>query len=115
MYYICIEYNVNGAPKSMQYGGFAYGTPVIGQANGGISVATYTLVTETANMERCDKDIVKSGPAYGCSRRPGKGEISVDYSHWERLYEEIVLSMMNGVENRMIKRKHAEHRVFAGQ
>ena len=46
---------------------------------------------------------VKSGFAYGCRRRPGKGEISVDSSHSERLCEEISLSVMNGVENRMIK------------
>lgn len=54
---IHIEYNVNRAPESMKYGGFAYDTPTIGQAKGGIKVTTYILVIETEGIR---KDAIKT-------------------------------------------------------
>ena len=44
--------------------------------NGGIQVlGTSTLVREGANMEGCNKGIVKGVPICGYSKSPGKGEI----------------------------------------
>lgn len=66
-------------------------------------------------MERCSKDIVKVALSVDAAGVLGKEKLVWTIVTGERFCEEIALSGTTRGENRIIKRKYADHREFLGQ
>lgn len=81
--------------------------------NGGVQVlGAYTLVTGTELSGRINKGTVKEAQPVGAA-----GVLRKERSAWTIATGKVecALPMMGGVENRVIKRKYAEHRGFSGK